>query len=171
MTCDDFLPALETGHLFRRAAARWHAARCPACTRVLTRWRLLKRELAETPELTDRLRERWLRAAEPAAVQPRLRPVWRLAALAAVTVVPACFVLWSLQSGPFRPVVRDVVVPTAVTQAAVVPISRESVARELSPLERGLDRIEVELAVLTRRVARVDASRQTATLLEAYRHW
>jgi hypothetical protein len=171
MTCDDFLPALETGGLFRRTAARWHAARCPACARVLARWQALKSELAEASPLTDRQRDLWLLAAEPAPVRPRLQLMWRLAALALVTALPAGFVLWSTQTGIFRTTGRVVQKRESDTRVAVVPISPESIARELSPLERGLDRVEAELAMLARRAARVDAHRQTATLLEEYRHW
>src|SRR5207244_1920411 len=82
MTCDDFLPALETGGFFERAAARRHAAHCPACARVFAAWQELQRELASAPPLSDRERALWTSAAQPGRVRPRTNRLRQAATLA-----------------------------------------------------------------------------------------
>jgi hypothetical protein len=75
--------------------------------------------------------------------------------------------LWSVRSYRPRP---PAPAPAAIAQLTVTPISRESIARELSPLEQQLDQLEIELVTLSRRASLTDVKRQTETLLEAYPH-
>jgi hypothetical protein len=57
-----------------------------------------------------------------------------------------------------------------MAQVTVMPISGESIAQELSPLEQQVEQMAVELAALSRRAALADLKRQTETLLETYQY-
>jgi hypothetical protein len=171
MTCDDFLPALETGGYFRRAAAKRHAAACPACARSLAAWEALKRELAAAPALTPRERDLWTAAAGTAAGRPRVRRLRRAVdfAIAASLLGLATYLFLHSRKpdgnteAPPRASSTPVVIVTAVSPA--------SVAIELSPLEQRLARLEAELATLSQRAELADLRRQAATLLDEYRQW
>lgn len=170
MKCGDVLPALEVGGWFRRVAARRHVARCPACARALAAWRALKSELAAAPPLTNSERHLWLCAreqCEPAAGSIRVRKGAAFA-LAAAVLGFVCY--WSFQRDP--PIGRERLQPIPdLIQATVEPITQESIVAETAPLERGLDRIEAELAKLSHAVALADLKRQTSVLLKEYPHW
>jgi hypothetical protein len=169
MNCDDFLPALETGGYFRRAAARRHAAGCPTCARTLAAWEALKHELADAPPLTGRERELWTTAERPGEVRPQVRRMRRavdFAIAASLLVLATCLFLLSRRG-------QDIAnpPPPSDTQVVVTPITPEGVAAELSPLERRLARLEAELAALSQRAELADLRQQAATLLDEYRHW
>ena len=169
MNCDEFLPALETGGFFRRRAACRHAARCSACAHTLAAWRALKHELTAAPPLNGRQRDLWTSVARPGQVRPRANYTGRRAALAVAAAVLLMVSWWSLRSPNPRPP-EPRAAPAQIAQVTVVPISLESIAREVFPLEQRLEQMETELAALSRRAALADLKRQTETLLEAYHY-
>jgi hypothetical protein len=169
MNCDEFLPALETGGFFRRRAARRHAARCSACAQTLAAWRALKHGLTAAPPLTGRQRDLWTSVAQPRQVRPRANYTRGRAALAVAAAVLLAVSWWSLRSYNPRPPEQPAT-PSQIAQVTVVPISLESIAREVFPLEQRLEQMETELAALSRRAAFADLKRQTETLLQAYRY-
>jgi hypothetical protein len=170
MTCDDFLPALETGGWLRRAAARRHAAGCPACARTLAAWQALKRDLADAPLLSARQRALWTSAARSGAVRPRARGMRRAVdfAIAAALLLLATYLVVLGRRGREQKAVDQ---PRPTSDIVVVAISPASIAAEVSPLEQRLARLEIELAALSRRAELADLRQQVAALLDEYRHW
>jgi hypothetical protein len=170
MNCSDFLPALETGGFWRRRAARRHAGRCPDCARTLASWQALKPGLAAVAPLPDRQRDLWTSVAHPLEVRPRTN-YWRRAAAVAVAAALLFFaIFWSVRDRNLPPR-EDRMAEHHAAEVVVAAISRDRVAEELAPLEQRLDRMETEVAELSQRAELADLRRQTATLLENYRHW
>src|SRR5262249_53390387 len=126
MNCDDFLPALETGGYFRRAAARRHAPRCPACARTPAAWGGPKRDLAGVPPLAGRGRELWTAAARSGEARPRVRRMRRAVdfAIAASLLLLAAYLF--LLSRRDRDIVNPLPLPTP--EVVVTTITPESVA-------------------------------------------
>jgi hypothetical protein len=170
MNCDDFLFALETGGIWGRWAARRHAARCAVCQRAWAKWQLLKAELAAAPPLTGQQRERWQRIAQSGQVQPGPHYARRGFMLVVAASVLLVLFFWSVRNRhgpPGEPPSKL----SASTPIRVLPITPESIAQEVAPLEQALPHMEMELAALSKRAALIDLKRQTEELLEEYQHW
>src|SRR5262249_15629171 len=94
MNCEDLLPDLETGGLWRRMRARRHAARCPRCAVVYAKFLAAKVNLATPEPLPNYARELWKRAAvdAPARFERQVRWAPSVACLAAAACLLIVFV-------------------------------------------------------------------------------
>ncbi|HTK76666.1 MAG TPA: hypothetical protein VL371_15470 [Gemmataceae bacterium] len=157
MTCDEVLPALEMGDVVQEQAARRHVRECPACAAAIDRWLALKASLTDAPALTDRDRAVWRDARRdllPRMRRPRLWVVGAAAVAAAVLVA----LLWP----------RPLPGPVPVSPVETLAFSAERAEREWTAFDRQLDQVESELTTLSDRIARADAKRQAADLMDQY---
>ena len=109
MKCDDFLPALMTGGMIRRARAHLHAVGCGHCRAVRERFSQAVHQSANPTALTAADREVWRRAISVEQVpSPRKVPLaakWALATAAILVAIVTGVVLTRL---PHRPATTEV---------------------------------------------------------------
>jgi hypothetical protein len=172
MNCEEFLPALETGGLWRRMRARRHAAGCPRCAAVYAAFRAAKIRLATPEPLPRYAREIWNRAAIDAPVRFDRRVRWTpaVACLAAAACLLIVFVgpaVWEH--------VKNVVNDGGRSQETVT-ISTTSVIEvdpigEFSELAEAAGRLDGELESLRMVAQRRDAQREVMLALNQYGTW
>jgi len=170
MKCEDFLPDLETGSLWKRMRARQHAARCPRCAAVYAAFRAMKIRLAAPEPLSRSAREIWNKAAIDAPVQFQ-RPVRWAPAVACLAAAACLFIVFigpavwgpneEIGGGP----TRDSVTISSTTVIEVDPVG------EFSELAVAALRLDGELQSLQTLAQRRDAQREVLLALNRYQTW
>jgi hypothetical protein len=172
MKCDDFLPDLETGGLWRRMRARRHAAACPRCAAVYTAFRAAKNRLVTPEPLPRYAREIWKRAAIDAPVRFDRQVRWApaVACLAATACLLIVFVgpaVWE----DMKNVVRNGGgSQESVTTSTTIVIEVDPIG-EFSGLADAADRLDRELESLRVMAQRRDAQREVMLALNQYGTW
>jgi len=145
MKCDDFLPNIGTGSIWRRSLARLHAARCRRCAALHAGLRKLENELTQTTPLTGAQRRLWQQAmVAEADERPRAPVRLRLAAVvaaAALVVVSVIAWQWIGNSRDVQPVAEmgDQLPP----DAPVLPALRQM--DERLPTVQALESVDVQI--------------------------
>ena len=164
MKCEDFLPALETAGIIRRAQANFHAGRCPRCAAVRERFLQAKRRWSDSATLTAVHREAWHRAVNlaplPAPSKVARVPRWALATAALILVIVSASIL---TRPPQLPDVKDVTQDQPPTEALELPFP------PFDTLERALDQLAIELTNLGNQAALMDARHDVDHLLNTYK--
>jgi hypothetical protein len=170
MKCEDFLPDLETGSLWRKMRARRHAARCPRCASVYAAFRAVKIRLATPEPLSRSAREIWIRAAVNTPVQVERQVSWApaMACLAAA----ACLLIVFIGPAVWRPNedigggrTQDIVTTSGTTVIEVNPIG------EFSELADAAVRLDDELESLQKLAQHRDVQREVLLALNRYQTW
>jgi hypothetical protein len=172
MNCDDLLPDLETGGLWRRMRARRHAAGCPRCAAVYAAFRAAKIRLATPEPLPRYAREIWNRAAieAPLRFDRQVRCAPAVACLAAAACLLIVFVGPAVWEHMTKVVVvggrsQDTVTISAPMVTDVDPIG------EFLELAEAVDRLDGELESLRMTAQRRDAQREVILALNQYGTW
>ena len=170
MKCEDFLPDLETGSLWRRIRARRHAAHCPRCASVYAAFRAVKIRLATPEPLSRSAHEIWNQAAIDAPVQFQ-RPV-RWAPAVAGLAAAACLLIVFIGPAVWGPTgkiggggTQDTVTTSRTTVIEV------DLLGEFSELADAAVRLDDELESLQTLAQRRDAQRDVLLALNRYQTW
>jgi hypothetical protein len=173
MNCDDFLPFLETGGPLRRMQARRHAARCPRCAAMHSKFLAAKERLARPDALSNHARELWHRAARDTRAQPVCRHPWLPVAVGLATAACAMVAV-------VRPVTREngrrsvPIADAGSTDAPVVgptTIIEVDPTLQLSDLASAAERLGNEIRALQTLAERFEAEREVVMTLNRYGKW
>jgi hypothetical protein len=173
MNCDNFLPFLETGGPLRRLQARRHAARCPRCGLIYSKFSAVKQQLAAPDELTTHVRQLWHRAAHDSAVQPAWRHPWApvVVALATAACVMVAVIRLGIRDGNQRnDRVKDIAFSSSRVLSPTTVVELDPTA-EIVELAAAADQLYAELRTLRDLVERLDAEREVAMTLTRYGQW
>jgi len=170
MKCEDFLPDLETGSLWRKMRARRHAARCPRCASVYAAFQTVKIRLATPEPLSRSARKIWNKAAIDAPVQFQ-RPVRWAPAVACLAAAACLFIVFIGPAvwGPNEEIgggrTADNVATSSISVTEVDPIG------EFSDLADAALRLDDELNSLQALAQRREAGREVLLALNRYQTW
>ncbi len=170
MKCDDFLPAFAAGGIIRRARANLHAARCTRCARVREGFLKAQREWAHPIAITATHREAWQRASttQPLATQPQAPrvPKWAFASVACLLLVIAVMVL--LRS-THDPAATEIAQKRQSSDALKLPSLAVVQNEHFEEVERGLDRLALELKELEKQADLIDVRQHIDRLSTTYK--
>jgi hypothetical protein len=171
MKCDDFLPSLETGSIWQRARALWHARGCHRCAGARENLRRLQQELSRNESISPYQRRLWEQALPEDVVQHTFvwsRVRWGLAA--AIVLVVATTTTTLLWRNPRTPRDQGPNV-VGVDKASGVIVRMVDPAMELASLETKLTALEAELAEVPGQVERAEVQQQVAAMIQTYSTW
>ena len=188
MKCDDFLPAMETGGLMRRWAARRHARQCPQCAAA---WQILgnvKDELAApAADLPPHLRRRWVAVARelaspvsgaptPWAGNLRLfKPAAALVAVLLLALIPA-LIYRSFRRGQAPQAVGPTTHSSVVVgqdQRSIGPITVTQVDRaaELARMDTEIVQLQTRIRAVIESAERLEARQRITLVLAQNTNW
>jgi hypothetical protein len=162
MKCEECLAALESGNVWRRRAARRHAAGCAACAEAIAALGRLKGEMATVEPLSAAQRQRWLSVAvgAPAAVRRRHTAAYAALGGAAVAAILAIGV-WLMRDADGTSDARSGGSKRLVATSNTAPL----VIRRDPAVRQGLVELSAELDRLARAAALIDERRQVRDLM------
>ena len=167
MTCEEFLPALETGDALEQQAAREHAAGCPRCAAAAAALAAFKATLARHEPLSESARQVWENASQTATPESTRRR-WAPAMAGFLAAAAACLMVSILVTSRHDNNRGNQITDRSGTSAAVI---EHDPAVEFAELVNALDMLDGNLVALAERAERLEIEREITLTLNQYNRW